>query len=705
MPGWLRGLLGVLAVLAVVFVGLASWDNLTARGAVADPVRPHAMQIVRDRWGVPHIFGKTDADVAYGLAIAHSEDDFRNIEEVIAAVRGRGGAITGAAGAQVDFAGAFLDANAIAAAHYAVLSPATRRLLEGYAQGLNEYAAGHPGEARLRGLFPVNGEDIVAGFMLRAPFFFGLDRPLAALIAGETPPRDAGPPDERGSNAFAVSGRRSSDGVTRLIVNSHQPWEGGVSWWEVVVHSDEGWDFAGALFPGAPYPLLGHNKVLGWTNTVNRPDLIDTYRLTVNAAGTAYRLDGKWLPLARERVWLRVKFGPLTLPVPRTFYRSVHGPVIRNDHGYFAIRYAGIGDVRQVEQYYRLNKARNFAEWKAAMAMQAVSGTNFIYADAAGHIGMFYNARFPKRLPGYDWKGVVPGDTSKTLWTTYHPFVDYPAVIDPPSGWVANSNNKPFLSTAPADEQDRAAFPAEMGIETFVTNRALRYQTLFAALGNAKISREDLLRIKFDKGYDKAGWAGSWYREVMALDTAKTPDLAAAQALIATWDWTLDCKGDADTLVTTAFAQAARFAYLHKARPDTAAALREAVDLLMAHYGRLDVPLATFQRLRHGKVDLPVCGGPETLRAIIGTLAPDGRRIANNGDSFIMLIEWAPPGAAAPGQMQPPGAVSSRSIHQFGAATARPQSPHYADQSQLFVREQWKTVPFADTAVQVAGNR
>ncbi|KAB7648210.1 penicillin acylase family protein [Polymorphobacter fuscus] len=693
MPRWLRILVVIGAVLATLFVGLASWDNLTAQPSVADPAVRRDVRIVRDRWGVPHIFGKTDADVAYGLAIAHAEDDFRNLEEVVAAVRGRGGAITGQDGASVDFAGGLLGANAIAAAHYADLSPDTRRLLAAYAQGLNEYAAGHPGEARLRGLFPVNGQDIVAGFMLRAPFFFGLDRPLAALVAGEPVPRDSGPPDERGSNGFAVAGRRSADGVTRLIVNSHQPWEGGVSWWEVVVHSGEGWDFAGALFPGAPYPLLGHNKTLGWTNTVNRPDLIDTYWLTVNAAGTQYRFDGKWLPLDSETLWLRVKLGPLTLPIPRKVYRSVHGPVVRNDKGYFAIRYAGIGDVRQVEQYYRLNKARNLDEWREAMAMQAVAGTNFVYADAAGHIGMFYNARFPRRASGYDWKGVLPGDTSKTLWTDYHPWADDPMTVDPAAGWVANSNNTPFLSTAPADEQARGDFPPEMGIETYVTNRARRYQALFAALGDAKISRDDLLRIKFDKGYDKAGWAGDWYRAVMALDTSQAPDLAAAQKLIATWDWTLDCKGNADTLVTAAFAQAARYAYQNKPRPDTAAALREAVDLLERHYGRIDVPLGDFQRLRHGKVDLPVCGGPEALRAIIGTTGADGRRVANNGDGFIMLIEWAPDGQ-----------VSSRSVHQFGAATVRPQSPHYADQSPLFVAERWKTVPFDASAVQIAGD-
>jgi acyl-homoserine-lactone acylase len=689
MPKWLRAFIVLLALVATAFVGLASWDNLTARGSKADPVRPRDVRIVRDNFGVPHIIGKTDADVAYGLAIAHAEDDFPHIEEILAAVRGRAGAISGAEGAKFDFAGKFLDANRVAALGYKDLSPATRALVEGYAQGLNQYAARHPSELHLQGLFPVNGQDIVAVFMLRSPFFFGLDKPLAALIENRLPPRDAGPADERGSNGFAVAGRRSSDGVTRLIVNSHQPWEGGVSWWEVVVHSDEGWDFAGALFPGAPYPLLGHNKVLGWTNTVNRPDLIDTYKLVLNPEGTAYRFDGRWLPLLSERVWLRVKFGPLTLPIPRQIYRSVHGPVIRNDLGAFAIRYAGIGDTRQVEQYYRLNKAKDFAEWQQVMAMQAISGTNFVYADAKGHIGMFYNSRFPARAKGYDWPGVLPGDTSATLWKSYLPWRADPMVVDPPSGWVGNSNNNPFLSTAPADEQDPASFPVEMGVEKFVTNRALRYQALFAALGDKPISRDDLLRIKFDKGYEKDGWAGRWIARLMAVDTANAPDLAAAQKLLAGWDWTLDGKGAADAFVMVVIAPAARTAYLGVPLADPAASLREAVDTLTKSFGRLDVPLGEYQRLRRGKVDLPVFGGPEALRAIIGTTAPDGRRVANNGDGFIMLIEWGPDGQ-----------VSSRSVHQFGAATVRTLSPHYADQSPLFVAEKWKPVRFTAEALQ-----
>ena len=682
MPRWFTALFWSSIAIAAVVVGLSTWDAFSASPPDADPVRPRQVKIERDKWGVPHIHGKTDADVAYGIALAHAEDDFRNLEEVLAAVRGRAGAILGEDGAGIDFAGHAFDARGVADRGYMSLSPATRALVEAYAQGLNDYARSHAQEQRLQGLFPVTGRDIVAGFVLRSPFFFGMERVLEPLVKGELPPRDSGPIDERGSNAFAVTAARSGDATTRLIINSHQPWAGGVTWWELVVHSDEGWDFAGANFPGAPFPLLGHNRNLGWANTVNRPDLIDVYKLVLNDDRTQYRFDGKWLPLESKRVWLRVKFGPLVLPVPRTVYRSRHGMVILNDKGAFAIRHAGIGEVAQVEQYYRLNKAQNFAEWQAVMAMQAVPATNFVYADRDGHIGMFYNAKFPDRRPGFDWKGVLPGDTSAALWTGYKPWVANPMVVDPSSGWVANANNIPWVSTAPEDNLKASDFAPELGIETYTTNRMHRYAELFAGV-NGPISREALLRIKFDKAYSRSSPAGKWMLAVLALDTNGKPDLAEAQALLRRWDWTANGIGPADSLAVAVMASVGRQVYRGDPLPPAEPKLREVVDAIKATFGRLDVPLGDYQRLRHGPKDLPVFGGPDTLRAIYAHQGGDGRRVADNGDGFIMLVEWPKNGA-----------VKSRSIHQYGAATIRRASPHYADQSPLFVREEWKDVAF-----------
>lgn len=684
MSRWTKIALGVVGLLLVVLVGLMSWDRLSARAPAADPQQKYDVRIVRDTWGVPHIFGRTDADVAYGIGYAHAEDDFATLQEVFAGVRGRAGAMLGEEGAKVDFAAHLLGAREMARAGLPKLGADTRALLVAYAAGLNRYAEKHPDEVRLSGLFPLTSEDVVAGFALRAPFFFGLDRVIGSLVEGELPSRDAPDVGEKGSNGFAVAPGRSADGATRLVINSHQPWEGGVAWYELVVHSGQGWDFAGANFPGAPYPLLGHNRTLGWGNTVNRPDLIDVYRLVLDSSGERYRFDGRWLPLVKKRVWLRVKMGPLVLPISRTIYRSVHGPVIKNKLGAFAVRYAGIGDVRNVEQYYWLNKAQTFEAWRAAMGTQGVASTNFIYADAAGNVALFYNARFPKRTAGFDWKGVLPGDTSKDLWTAYEPFAAGPHLVNPVSGYVANANNTPFQATDAAANLQKAAYSPLLGIESYMTNRAVRLLELFGADGS--ISRDELDAIKMDKGYSRRSWVGAWMSALLAV---RDPKLRAAQDVLRTWDWTLDGVGQADSLAAVCIGIGAREAYRGEPMPDAADALREATGFLTEHHGRLDPPYPSLLRVVRGKVDLPVTGGPDAVRAVYWHRdEATGRLIGYTGDSYIMMVEW-----------DRDGRPSSRSVHQFGAASTRPGSPHYADQAPLFVRQQYKPVWFDEAAL------
>jgi acyl-homoserine-lactone acylase len=681
--------LGAVALIILVAVGLMVWEPLAAKSPASDPQVEHNARIRRDDFGVPHVDGVTDADVAYGLAYAEAEDDFATIEELLAAIRGRSGALTGADGAKIDYVGKLIDAEGQGARGYTTLSSATRALVEAYAAGLNHYAETHAGELRLARLFPVTGRDIVAGFALRSPFFFGLDRTLGALAEDKLPPRDGSPASERGSNAFAVAASRSTDATTRLVSNSHQPWTGGVAWYEVVLHSDAGWHFAGALFPGAPFGLVGHNETLGWTNTVNRGDLIDTYKLVLDSDGTHYRYDGQWLPLETHRVWLHVKFGPFVLPIPKMIARSRQGPVIVNKLGSFAVRYAGFDDVRQVEQYYRLNKARNLAEWQSAMTMQAVPATNFVYADAAGHIAYVYNERFPHRAAGFDWRGVVPGDTSRAVWTTYEPFSSDPSYLDPKSGWLANSNNTPFVATGAGDNLDPTSFSPLLGIEAYMTNRAWRFRDAFAKLGTAKIGRDDLLRIKFDKGYSRDGWAGVWLARVMAVDPKGKKDVASAQALLKTWDWKLDGANRADALAMFILSSASGAAYRGDALPDATITLKDDVAFLMTHAHRLDPPLTDMQRIIRGTANVPVTGGPDALRAIYTHKDnARGKRVGYDGDSYVMLIEWGPDGQ-----------VHSESIQPFGAAIERPTSSHYSDQVALFAAEKFKPVRFNESSL------
>lgn len=707
---------GLTLLLAAVAVGLAIWEPITAAPPAAPAFKPTDVQIARDKFGVPHIFGKTDADVAYGVAYAHAEDDFSTLQEVLAMTRGRAGAMLGEDGAKIDYAAALLDMRATTARDWPRLPQDVRALFTAYAAGLNHYADKHPDEVRLSGLFPVTGEDVVAGFVLRSPFFFGLDSVLGSLTEGEPLAREGGPaldaagkpvprpltpvgrdPEANGSNGIAVAPARSTDGATRLVSNSHQPWTGGVAWYELVVHSDEGWDFAGANFPGSPYPFLGHNKYLGWTNTVNRPDLIDVYKLTLDDSGENYRFDGQWRPLEKKRVWLRVKFGPFVVPVPRTVWRSVQGPVVKNGKGAFAIRYAGIDQANMVTQYYRLNKAKSFAEWRAAMAAQGVPATNFIYADAKGNIGFFYNAMFPDRQPGFNWRGVLPGDTSADLWTKTLPFDRVPALVNPRSGYVMNANNTPWVAAGPGDELDAAAFSPLLGVEDDMTNRAVRLIQQFEASG--QIDEARLKAIKYDTAYARTGYAKAWMDRLLALDVKGDPALVQAQKLLRQWDWNLDGKGHGDALALMVLRPAGGSHYQRRSDPDPLTVLKETVAHLQDHFATLDPKLGTVLRLRHGEgahwIDLPLDGGNDTVRAsTLWDVEPDGRLKVRHGDSFIMFVTW-----------DRQGRVRSESIQPFGAATTRPDSPHYNDQAPLFVRHQLKPVLFDPAALRASGAR
>ena len=421
---WLKRVgLALVILVAVIAVGLVVWEPLAATEQPVPAKRAYDVEIVRDQFGVPHINGKTDADVAYGLAYAHAEDDFGVLQEVVAMTRGRAGAMMGSDGAPIDYVEQLLGIRDTIRRDYGKIPADVRAVMDAYAAGLNHYADKNPGEVRLSKLFPVSGRDVAAGFVLRSPFFYGLDDTIKKLSDNKEPANEpvaqltpAGrDPSMNGSNAFAVAPKRMADGNTWLISNSHQPYEGSVAWYEAVVHSGEGLDMAGALFPGSPFMLLGHNRNLGWTNTVNQPDLIDVYKLVTNADKTQYRMDGKWKPLTQKRIWLSVKLGPFALPVPKTVYRSEHGPVIVNKNGAFAIRYAGMDDVKLLEQYFRIQKAKNYNEWIAAMSLRGIPATNFIYADKSGKIGYFYNAVFPNRKPGFDYTKILPGDVSASL--------------------------------------------------------------------------------------------------------------------------------------------------------------------------------------------------------------------------------------------------------------------------------------------------
>ncbi len=363
-------------------------------------------------------------------------------------------------------------------------------------------------------------------------------------------------------------------------------------------------------------------------------------------------------------------------------------PAVRRPHGTYALRFAGFGEVGHVEQWYRMNKARSFEEWRAAMRSQALPMFNTVYADGEGNVYYLYNGKLPLRAEGYDWSQYLPGDTSETLWTEYLPFDELPQVLNPESGFVQNCNGTPFETTIGSDDVPRVPlrgnptsedFAPSFGIETQLTNRGLRALELLG--GDDSITLDELDAYKNDRAYARDSEMARLVAR--ALEPPPGEEIAAALRVLAAWDLDTGPDNPRAALAILAFGRFLSISGPVEPPDDGAlsAALAEASDHLQRHFGALEVPLGEVQRLRRGAVDLAVGGGPDVLRAVYAEPAEDGRLVGHAGDSYVLVAAW-----------DAQGNVRSRSIHQYGSATRDESSPHYADQAELFVRRALKPV-------------
>lgn len=673
--------------------------------ALAAPASNYDVEIIRDKFGVPHLYGQRDADVVFGLAYAQAEDDWATMQEIVVAARGNLAQQRGADAAVTDYLVHLLRVWPTTNAGYPDLPQNIREIAEAYAHGTNLWALEHPDEV-WDDVLPVTGEDVIAGFVFKTPFFYGLDGVFKELFEETRSKEISLGPDNAflwtekpkypiGSNAIAVAPSRSTDGHTRLLINSHQPFAGPVAWYEARLKSEEGLDIAGGVFPGAPVILHGHNRNLGWANTVNKPDLADVYVLEVNPDNpNQYRLDGEWRDMDVSVATIKVKlFGPLEWHAQRAVKYSEHGPVLETEHGVYAVRYAGMGETRQLVQYHSLNRANNLEEWLDAMRLQALPSINYVYGDKDGNIAYIYNAQMPKRIDGWDWQKYLPGDRSELIWSEYHDFDALPQLINPPSGFVFNANNTPFEATDEADDLRPESFPVTMGIETQMTNRG--YRGLELLRPDTQISAEEFKDYKFDKTYSKDSELAKLIEVWLAEDFSGEPDMEAAQKLLADFDMSADMD-DRNAAVAVLAGEPVVWAQIQGTpMPDTIQSLRDTVAHLMEHWGRLDVPWGEVNRIRRGQVDLPLGGGPDLLRAVYARLPQDdGRLVAQGGDTMIYIADWAPDGS-----------LKSESIHQFGSATLDETSPHYADQTPLYATEQFREIPWDREALEAEATR
>lgn len=684
-------------VVAIIGAGVWTWSPLADNpdpNTLSAGADKYDVNIIRDDWGVPHIYGKTDADVAFGLAYAHAEDDFETMQVSVAAARGTLARYQGKGAAVTDYLVALMDVWGTVERRYAKgVPPDVKSTAEAYAAGLNLYAAQNP-DATWRGLAPFTGEDIIAGFIFKTPLFYGLDGTLLELFGDERAQEialdtsggrqsfHAAPKTlvERGSNGIAISAARSGDDTTRLLINSHQPMSGPVAWYEAHLISEQGINMTGGVFVGTPFILHGFNDNLGWANTVSAQDLVDVYVLTVNPENkNQYLLDAEWLDFEQRTAVIKVKlFGPFAFKAKRKILRTKHGPVIEAKHGTYAIRYAGMNEIRQLEQYYRLNHAQDLDEFLQAMSMNALPSINYVYGDKDGNVALIHNAQYPNRIEGWDWKKYLPGDRSDLIWQGYRPFSDVPKLINPSSGLVYNSNNSPYTSTDGPDNLAADDFPKSMGLQTNQTNRSLRMIEMTD--GETPIDKAGLLALKFDNKYAQNSRAAEIITEVLALDWSGDKRMSKAAEHLGSWDMHTDIDNRAAALGVLVTLKDITEEFTHISAPTPEKAFRDAVDYLTQHHGRIDPTWGEVNRLVRGNINIPIDGAPDVMRAIYpAKIGEDGQLDAAAGDTWISVIEW-----------DKDGEMKAEVIHQYGSATSIPSSPHYADQAEMFATHKWR---------------
>ncbi|MDB4059307.1 penicillin acylase family protein [Gammaproteobacteria bacterium] len=653
---------------------------------------PYSATITRDIFGVPHVHGATDADAAFGLAYAQADDDIKNILSTLDLASANAGLKSGRDGAITDYLIKALGIRELVEARYEEdLSSEVQAVLDGFVAGLNYWLSLNLNN-ETKDYYPVNKVDLVASFSIQNIFFAGIDNAIKELMrmpkevsAAEL---DKGGESLKvaslvaGSNAFALNSNKTTDGKTRLIINSHQPLDGPVAWYEAHISSDEGWNMMGGLFPGAPFVFVGFNENLGWGMTVNKPDLTDAFKLQINPDNNnQYLLDGVWEDFETKNIKLPTKlFGPITWTFNREAKYTKHGLVLETESGSYALKFAGMKEIRQADQWFRMNKAQNKEEWLDAMKMRAIISFNAVYADKEDNIMLLHNTAGPIRNEAYDWELPVDGTKSELIWDQVTPFDEIPLLVNPNSGWVVSANQDPFRASAIADNLKRSDYSKTLGIETKMTNRAYRVIEIFD--NNKKFNEQDLLDAKFDNQYSTESRSVKYLKNILETEY-EDEELKDAQKILSAWDLKTDYDNRSAALGVCILQEEWRTFMNRIDAPDSKKMFKDCIDMIKDSFDRVDPLWSEVNFLMRGDLALPIQGGPDTLRAVYGRPQDDGTLKAVAGDGLVVSLAW-----------DSLGNQESQSIHQYGSATQDSASKHYDDQVKLFVDEQMKPTFF-----------
>ena len=684
------------------------------------------VEIIRDDFGVPHIYGKTDADAVFGLLYAQCEDDFNRVERNYIWAIGRLAEVEGEEALYSDLRARLYMTKEEAIANYEKSPDWLKELCNAFADGINYYLHTHPEVkpkliTRFEPWMPMYfsegsiGGDIEGISTKKIEAFYGDDTNLknTALNTIEEPFLEREP---AGSNGFAISGKRTESGKAMLLINPHTSFffRG-----EVHVVSEEGLNVYGAVTWGQFFVYQGFNEKTGWMHTSTYTDIKDEFvqDITKTDKGYTYKYGEEQRPVAALDVKLKYKVGDSLTEKKFTMFRTHHGPITHAIDSNWVATAIMWDPIKALEQSFTRTKLNGHKEFREMMNMRTNSSNNTVYADAGGNIAYYQGNFIPKRNVKFDYTNPVDGSNPETDWNGLHTVDENITVINPDNGWIQNCNSTPFTS-AGENSPKIEDYPNYMSKnqENFRGVHAIRLLEK-----SQDLTIDKLIEMAYDPYLPAFEISIPGLVEAYDKSSIKDAELKEAIEVLRKWDFAVSKESVAMSIAhfygqiylkegnfTDGINEMEKIAYIGSKSPalEKLEMLKKSVAHLTKDFGTWNTPWGEINRYQRldGKIDQKfddekpsIAVGLTTSRW--GALAAYGMRskqktkriYGTRGNSFVAVVEFG-------------DKVTAKTIL-AGGQSGDPKSPHFADQAQPYADVKFKTVPYYREDVEARAKR
>ncbi len=674
--------------------------------------------IIRDDYGVPHVYGKTDADAAFGLLYAQCEDDFKRVEYNYLSAIGRLAEVEGEEYLYEDLRAVLFMTREEAIENYEKCPEWLRKLCDAFSDGINYYLYTHPDVkplllTRFEPWMPMYfSEGSISGNIKKVSLsgirdFYEKDsESLFTVNIDEKFYKPYYWPEPEGSNGIAISGKLTESGNTLLLINPHTTFyfRG-----EAHVASEEGLNAYGAVTWGQFFVYQGFNEKIGWMHTTNYVDVMDEFVEIVEEHNgkLLYKYGSELRPVQTFKVTLKYKSNGQVREKTFPVYRTHHGPVTHISNGRWVSTAMMWNPVESLQQSYLRTKAKSYRELKQILSRRANSSNNTTYADADGNIAYFHGNFIPVRDTIFDYSSAVDGSDPATDWQGLHPVEEIIHVLNPPNGWIQNCNSTPFLCCGEYSPE-KGNYPYYMATEpqNFRGVNALRLLNR-----SRDLSLDKLIDLAYDPylpGFEKliSGLTEAYDNSSDNISS----ELEGPVNELRKWDLRTSTGSVAMSLahfyatlyrekgkIPDGLSEMEAINYFGTCSPfeERLAIFTEAVNMIKADFGKWDTPWGEINRFQRpdgnintrfddSKPSMPVSfasGMWGSLAAYGMNIKSPTRRIyGNRGNSFVAVVEFGEK-------------IRAKSIL-AGGQSGDPGSPHFCDQAKRYVDVDFKEVAF-----------